>query len=462
VADFFNAPSVDQVDLSGYSGAAGDVIHIRANDDFDVATVAVDLRKGSATLESSAFGSRNKHNPMTSSLIQAPPRYRNLPGHPDIVYDSICKVLSERGNLVEWDAFTEAEWGLLPRIAQAEGVGPLLYWHFKNSNWPPGIPTDVTAVVRGQYYNTLAHNTLLFQELERILTAFEQAAIPVILLKGAALAHTAYENIGLRPMGDLDLLVEENRLGAAEKLVQGLGYVPEASAPEFRPGIRKLIVYESNFRGGEQVDCIVELHWNLIGGEGSRYQPDIAWFWKNSVYQELATGVTTQVLNPTANLLYCAAHQFYKHMALKQTSDKQSRVSWLYDIRILLKQGMQPDKPAEILAVAERFNWAQALKVQLDQAYLHFGVPDKFKWLTDQTTRDDRYWQNRLLFDSSDTLKNLNSLTWPARFQLVFAFIFPTGEYLSRVYPPGERKKAVLYLQYWSDLIRKAFTRTLP
>ncbi|MCB9418920.1 MAG: hypothetical protein H6667_03905 [Ardenticatenaceae bacterium] len=43
VADFFNAPTVNEVDLSGYSGAVGDVIVIQATDDFDVAAVAVVL-----------------------------------------------------------------------------------------------------------------------------------------------------------------------------------------------------------------------------------------------------------------------------------------------------------------------------------------------------------------------------------------------------------------------------------
>jgi len=43
VADFFHAPSVDEVDLSGYAGQAGDEIVIRASDDFDVTGVSVAL-----------------------------------------------------------------------------------------------------------------------------------------------------------------------------------------------------------------------------------------------------------------------------------------------------------------------------------------------------------------------------------------------------------------------------------
>jgi hypothetical protein len=43
VADFYNAPSVDEIDLSEYTGAVGDRIEIVAHDDFDVVEVNVNL-----------------------------------------------------------------------------------------------------------------------------------------------------------------------------------------------------------------------------------------------------------------------------------------------------------------------------------------------------------------------------------------------------------------------------------
>lgn len=43
VADFFNAPIVDEVDLSAYGGASGDTIIVRAHDDFKVQRVLVVL-----------------------------------------------------------------------------------------------------------------------------------------------------------------------------------------------------------------------------------------------------------------------------------------------------------------------------------------------------------------------------------------------------------------------------------
>lgn len=47
VADFFNAPSVDEVDLSAYAGKVGDQITIQAHDDFEVVGVTVAIANAS-------------------------------------------------------------------------------------------------------------------------------------------------------------------------------------------------------------------------------------------------------------------------------------------------------------------------------------------------------------------------------------------------------------------------------
>jgi hypothetical protein len=43
IADFFNAPTVDDVDLSAYNGNVGDTLKIKASDEFGVASVHVAL-----------------------------------------------------------------------------------------------------------------------------------------------------------------------------------------------------------------------------------------------------------------------------------------------------------------------------------------------------------------------------------------------------------------------------------
>jgi hypothetical protein len=59
VADFFNAPDIDSVDLSEYSGVAGDEIRIIASDDFAVKSVHVRISNanGAAVEEGYALNS---------------------------------------------------------------------------------------------------------------------------------------------------------------------------------------------------------------------------------------------------------------------------------------------------------------------------------------------------------------------------------------------------------------------
>jgi hypothetical protein len=62
------------------------------------------------------------------------------------------------------------------------------------------IPNDIMTQLRSHYIESLARNMLLFDELGRVLKAFNEAGIEVIVLKGAALAQTIYPDIALRPM----------------------------------------------------------------------------------------------------------------------------------------------------------------------------------------------------------------------------------------------------------------------
>jgi hypothetical protein len=74
VGDFLNAPAVDEIDLSGYTGQAGQKIAIRAHDDFALAGVAVALRKADgAVLEQgpAALGSDSVWAYTTTTALPA-------------------------------------------------------------------------------------------------------------------------------------------------------------------------------------------------------------------------------------------------------------------------------------------------------------------------------------------------------------------------------------------------------
>ena len=170
---------------------------------------------------------------------------------------------------------------MLARMAEAERVAPLIYRAvMASAALQPACEPAVLESLRLAYYANSARNAVLFQELECILQLLDKAGIPVIVLKGAWLAHQLYQDVALRPMNDLDLLVEKGDLDRAVALLYAAGY-------------RRLAVFQNDaFENqlGHAVHLVhlgkpgveVEVHWQLASGEASLFQPEMAWFWQTA------------------------------------------------------------------------------------------------------------------------------------------------------------------------------------
>lgn len=62
-------------------------------------------------------------------------------------------------------------------------------------------------------WHTVAVNSLVLEELKRLGETFSRPpSIPVVVLKGGALAFTLYPDASWRPLTDIDLLVPEEWL----------------------------------------------------------------------------------------------------------------------------------------------------------------------------------------------------------------------------------------------------------
>ena len=50
IADYFNAPDIEEINVSGYTGAVGSKIVVKATDDFEVTKVHIKIENGDGTL----------------------------------------------------------------------------------------------------------------------------------------------------------------------------------------------------------------------------------------------------------------------------------------------------------------------------------------------------------------------------------------------------------------------------
>ena len=128
-------------------------------------------------------------------------------------------------------------WELAIALAERERAVPVLHEYAKS------LPGDGSACVptAGQWSRLqrltmvnamcMSHLELRLQEL---VAAYAAAGIPVMLLKGAALAVTVYPSFTRRPMTDLDLLVPPERAREAWELATRLGW-RKATAEQLDP-----------------------------------------------------------------------------------------------------------------------------------------------------------------------------------------------------------------------------------
>ena len=154
-------------------------------------------------------------------------------------------------------------WNDLPARAEAHGLAPLLYFHLSAADAP--IPPEVRRQLFAASVDHRDANRARLRALARILDAFDEADISTIVLKGAALVHLLYPSPGLRPLGDLDLLVDARAASRAQGVLSGLGFFAPAS-----PTDRRLMSHHHLPAAIGKVDghvIQVEIHTDALSGD---------------------------------------------------------------------------------------------------------------------------------------------------------------------------------------------------
>ncbi len=121
-------------------------------------------------------------------------------------------------------------WPLILEHARTFDTLPLLYNNLRALDFE-GVPDSVRAELERIFAVNALRNELLGQELARILRLLGYAGVPVMTLKGIALAEWLYGDIALRTCADIDILVPAKRTIEAFGLLVGSGYEPEFTEP---------------------------------------------------------------------------------------------------------------------------------------------------------------------------------------------------------------------------------------
>jgi hypothetical protein len=187
------------------------------------------------------------------------------------------------------------------------------------------VPPDVAREIAGLASSVAHQNLALAAEALRLQRLFDDAKIPVVFLKGVALAMLAYGTLALKHGKDIDILVSSGDFAAATPVLERAGYQlreppPGLSGAQMRAIARNTSHYTF-------VHChaghIVELHWRLAA---------------NPYLLQSAAAVPTRpvALTDNAGIVTLAEPDLLAYLFAHGASHGWCRIKWLADLAALL------------------------------------------------------------------------------------------------------------------------------
>jgi Uncharacterised nucleotidyltransferase len=114
-------------------------------------------------------------------------------------------------------------------------------------------------VVRRAWYD----NQRLFHGVGTALDALEAAGVPAMLLKGVPLVVQCYPEVGLRPMEDVDVLVEPGRAADAVAALEQAGWPNDSKRDRpWNLPYGEQMLHQVSCRSGD--GFLIDLHWRYV------------------------------------------------------------------------------------------------------------------------------------------------------------------------------------------------------
>jgi hypothetical protein len=169
---------------------------------------------------------------------------------------------------------------------------------------PQHVPAPVREEIKRSAQTQAMQTLMLAGETVSLSRRLERAGIPVIVLKGAALAVHAYGELALRPQNDVDLLVHAGDVDRAMAELLAAGYSRVYDLTPGQDAAFREIEYHHSLVNAAGTS--VELHWGIIKRQFGLNVNESLW-WSGT--QRVAVGgAEVLTLSNELTLIYLAIH----------------------------------------------------------------------------------------------------------------------------------------------------------
>lgn len=218
----------------------------------------------------------------------------------------------------------EIDWPHFLRLVSRHRVAGLAHNALMTAGIAP--PPDIARKLARNALQIAQRGLHMTAETVRLQRLFDAAQIPVMVLKGVALAQLCYGSLKYKHARDIDLLVPLDRAEAALQLLERNNFVLVLPAGDLSPAQRRAAI-----RYGKEIELVhrdaklrLELQWRLTGNPYLLEGVDAA-----SATQDIpvADAMSIRTLRDDDLFAYVAAHG--AHHAW-------SRLKWLADFNALI------------------------------------------------------------------------------------------------------------------------------
>ncbi len=212
-------------------------------------------------------------------------------------------------------------WQHLPSLAEEQGMAPLVHFHLRKANItiPQEIQRELTALALRHKLINQARTTTLIE----LATFFHQAKIPLLVLKGMALAHFLYPSPDLRPMKDMDLLIRSEDIEKVTQILLSNGFKQHKDA-FFHPSVLHLPTFTKEVDGFR---ISIEVHHRLLPEKNGKFWGQVGKFQNPHHKIPISDEVTIETLSKEEFLYHLCKHTFFSYHNLEPL-----KLVWVADI----------------------------------------------------------------------------------------------------------------------------------
>ncbi len=337
------------------------------------------------------------------------------------------------------------DWDTVNLMAQNHRVASFLYYSLKKADLLNTIPTEIAKKWHAVYLSNYLQNESAFSEIRQLAQTVKGEK--VVLLKGAALNLMLYPDLGIRPMSDIDVLVEKNRRYEIYKILgeQGWNVGNTTEKSEIHSKISDVEHKHLPKTNRTENGKYVELHWKFFAGtnddEISAEAVKTSVKWEENVYlmsnemmfAHLCSNFTDGYdLGETLRTL-CDVNEFLL----------QKELDWSLLDRICKEEPLH----SRLLTALNCVAWMFGTKIPTKYVTNEFeGVEVSLDFLASDKIADRTIGFKRFI---TDAVKKCDTKT--EVFLLFYKTIFPSMEWLKINF----RGSKFPLLSYWFGMVQK-------